>query len=949
MVNSYSDIISTKKSLKCFYLNACSLVKLGKFDELKCIIASLQPHIVVVTETWIKNDCDVKKLQIPCYTHYNNYRQDRRGGGVSIFVQNTLKHNVIEEYCIEDDIHYLWIHLAKQCLDIGAIYNPNRKKVDSFLDAYSAQLQKRKRAVVFGDFNFDLLKPDRDTRKYKDTLKENNYRFLNKIHQKYCTRETESTKTIIDHVCTNLKDNNSNFVIIETAMSDHKHIYLEIENYQPTTIEKVNYTALNYSKLYDVVKNTIGHEEIYDKFEEKFIHCLSKSKTTKSKLLNPPRQDWINKNIIQDINNRNKIWQEYKKNKTNVTLEREFIEAKARAHKNIQESKKSYYYNYFSNHINKPKKMWQAINDLAANKWKDKGGPNKLIINSNIITDETKICECFNHYFSTIGSVLASQIPTKHLTDTLDSMQDLKTAQTTDLMDLSPATTDEVTKIIDNLDPNTSSGIDGISTKAVKSVKKLIVIPLTKCINDCLNRGVFPDSLKIARVSPILKSGSKFDPCNYRPISVLPVISKIFEKVIYSRLETYLNSKDFFFKKQYGFRPKTNTLSATVDLVTKIKNKIDEKQVVLGIFVDLKKAFDTISHKILLKKLSEAGITGKAHDILKSYFQNRSQIVKIGQHQSSPSPITFGVPQGSILGPLLFLLYINNIQNIGLKADVSLYADDTSLFYFGNSMKAITSKAQNDLNLLNNWFLSNLLTINTAKTNYVIFTAKNKKINDSFELKINNEKLNKKSSEKYLGLILDKQLNWKQHIEKIKNKLTSLTGILRGIAKCLPRKIKYIIYNSLIKPHIDYLIEIWGTANKTNLNVLQISQNKLIKSLFNYDFRTSTHKIYEDTNIMTIKQTYIYYTCILIHKILNKQIHTVLSFRKKHEIQYSMKLRNANHLISRTPRTNYGRKNIEYEGVKMYNKLPIEIKNATSTASFKKKLKSHILNEMELK
>ncbi|KAL0851343.1 hypothetical protein ABMA28_007163 [Loxostege sticticalis] len=613
----------------------------------------------------------------------------------------------------------------------------------------------------------------------------------------------------------------------------------------------------------NVVKNTIGHEEIYDKFEEKFIHCLSKSKTTKSKLLNAPRQDWINKNIIQDINNRNKIWQEYKKNKTNVTLEREFIEAKARAHKNIQESKKSYYYNYFSNHINKPKKMWQAINDLAANKWKDKGGPNKLIINSNIITDETKICECFNHYFSTIGSVLASQIPTKHLTDTLDSMQDLKTAQTTDLMDLSPATTDEVTKIIDNLDPNTSSGIDGISTKAVKSVKKLIVIPLTKCINDCLNRGVFPDSLKIARVSPILKSGSKFDPCNYRPISVLPVISKIFEKVIYSRLETYLNSKDFFFKKQYGFRPKTNTLSATVDLITKIKNKIDEKQVVLGIFVDLKKAFDTISHKILLKKLSEA--------------------------------------------------------------------------------------AQNDLNLLNNWFLSNLLTINAAKTNYVIFTAKNKKINDSFELKINNEKLNKKSSEKYLGLILDKQLNWKQHIEKIKNKLISLAGILRGIAKCLPRKIKFVIYNSLIKPHIDYLIEIWGTANKTNLNVLQISQNKLIKSLFNYDFRTSTHKIYEDTKIMTIKQTYKYYTCILIHKILNKQIHTVLSFRKKHEIQYSMKLRNANHLISRTPRTNYGRKNIEYEGVKMYNKLPIEIKNATSTASFKKKLKSHILNEMELK
>lgn len=189
-------------------------------------------------------------------------------------------------------------------------------------------------------------------------------------------------------------------------------------------------------------------------------------------------------------------------------------------------------------------------------------------------------------------------------------------------------------------------------------------------------------------------------------------------------------------------------------------------------------------------------------------------------------------------------------------------------------------------------------------------------------------------------------MNWKQHIDKIKAKLTSLTGIIRNIAKCLPRKVKYIIYNSLIKPHIDYLIEIWGTAAKSNLEIVQIAQNKLIKSLFHYNFRTPSKKIYEETKIMTIKQTYTYFTCILIYKILNKQIHTSLSFQKKGRIQ-KMKLRNANNLILRSPRTNYGVKNIEFEGVKMYNKLPVKIKDAQSLVSFKNKLKTYIFEEIQ--
>lgn len=238
----------------------------------------------------------------------------------------------------------------------------------------------------------------------------------------------------------------------------------------------------------------------------------------------------------------------------------------------------------------------------------------------------------------------------------------------------------------------------------------------------------------------------------------------------------------------------------------------------------------------------------------------------------------------------------------------------------------------------------NLLTINVSKTTYVIFSAKNKKINANIELKINNKLIKRNIKEKYLGIVLDNHLTWKPQIEKIKSKLLSLTGALCGNVRCFPKQVRYFIYNSLVKPHIDYLIEVWGTASKSSLKEIQIKQNKLLKILFGYNFRTSTDKIYKETRLMDIKQSYEYSTCILIRKILNKNINTAISFKQKSQMQ-RIKLRSMNNLVLRPPRTNYGKNNIEYEGAKLYNKLPNNIKNAKTMSGFKKMLKSLILSK----
>jgi hypothetical protein len=293
-------------------------------------------------------------------------------------------------------------------------------------------------------------------------------------------------------------------------------------------------------------------------------------------------------------------------------------------------------------------------------------------------------------------------------------------------------------------------------------------------------------------------------------------------------------------------------------LISKIKNGIDKKLITLGIFIDLKKAFDTISHKKLIKKFANIGISGTALKILESYLKNRSQIVKIGQYKSNPQNITFGIPQGSILGSLFFIIYVNNLDNLGLSGHLTLYADDTCLFYSGYSIHDIIVEAQKDLDKLNSWFLHNLLTINVKKTSFIIFKPKNKKIPDFSPLTINNCVISRSYQEKYLGLWLDDELTWRTHIEHIKNKLIPLLGSLQRVSCCIPPRVRNTLYNALVKSNLQYLIEIWGTASKSAMSDLQTLQNKILKVLFHLNFRTPTETLYRKTNLLNIDKLYKY-------------------------------------------------------------------------------------------
>ena len=444
----------------------------------------------------------------------------------------------------------------------------------------------------------------------------------------------------------------------------------------------------------------------------------------------------------------------------------------------------------------------------------------------NAITNTFEITNMFNTFFTNIGNELANKIKysgTKDFTYYLRNRQNQK-------FTLNEVNEQTVTRIIENIPAKNSCGYDDISSIFLKQIATSIIKPLTIVINQVLNNGIFPDKLKIAKVVPIFKSGDCALTNNYRPISLLPVISKVIEKIIYTQLSLYFESNKLFSDSQYGFRPNHSTEQATLELTDRIISAMDNNDVPIGIFLDLSKAFDTIHHAILLSKLEHYGVDGIPLQLVKSYLTNRKQYVKINEVNSNLLPINTGVPQGSILGPLLFIIYINDFARASSIFDFICYADDTTLFSTLNNLV----NAQNinpdiiinkELAQINEWLEINKLSLNVTKTKFMVFHTqhKHRAIKPPVP-KINNTNIEKVEQFKFLGLTLDSNLNWKKHSDNITNKWSQIIGILNRLEQILPQNIKIMLYNALLLPHINYCLVTWGyqckrmTATDSSLN-----------------------------------------------------------------------------------------------------------------------------------
>ena len=450
----------------------------------------------------------------------------------------------------------------------------------------------------------------------------------------------------------------------------------------------------------------------------------------------------------------------------------------------------------------------------------------------------------FDTFFGNIGSDLAK----KHKSG--GSFTNYLSVQNETTFHFNEVTKHDIWAIISTIKPKQSRGTDGISNHLLKAIINEVCEPLTIIINKSLKEGIVPAEMKVAKVVPLFKKGKKTDISNYRPISLLNVISKVLERVVDNQVRTFLEENKLIYGHKYGFRKGRNTIQTVLNFVKEIEESKFKKEYSAAVFCDLKKAFDTVNHQILLKKLEHYGVKGTENKWFQDYLSNRYQIVEIDNIQSELLKISCGVPQGSVLSPLLFLLFINDLpENLGLR--VFLFADDTTLLATEKSEKKLMTKLNKELEGVCAWFSANKLTFHPDKTNFIKFYGTS---GPNFELKIGNKKLEKigesepNSCVNFLGVKIDEKLSWKYHKETTFKKLSKNIMVLNKVKNELPKKTKLLIYNTLIKPHAEYGALIWHDDIKTG-NTLDKLQKRAVRAITNAPYNEHTNPILKELQI----------------------------------------------------------------------------------------------------
>ena len=393
----------------------------------------------------------------------------------------------------------------------------------------------------------------------------------------------------------------------------------------------------------------------------------------------------------------------------------------------------------------------------------------------------------------------------------------------------------DVFQMLSGLSNNKATEIDKISCKIIKIAAPAIADSLTYIFNQAITQSTFPDQWKVARITPLYKGDQRNIPGNYRPISVLPAISKIMERILYNQIYNYLTTFGLLSSSQFGFRKFHSTATALLECTNEWYVNLDRKLFNLVVFIDLKKAFDTVDHQILFKKLEHFGIKGQAHSLLKSYLTNRSQKCQLNGFVSSEQPIICGVPQGSILGPLLFLLYINDLPECLDNTRPRLFADDTNLTASGESLNDIEIAVNSDLENLRNWLMANKLSLNVAKTEFMLIGPKRMKTDSTINILIENKQIKQVNECKTLGILIDQHLSWNNNTKNICKKVTAGISALRRVKPFINKETLISIYTAIILPHFDYCCEVLDVLGKTQSDRLQKLQKSSCSSYYEYE------------------------------------------------------------------------------------------------------------------
>lgn len=791
-----------------------------KFDELQC---GIDCDILVLVETWLYTS-ETPLYNIKGYNAVHSCR-DSRGGGAVIYIRSMIKYREIN-CSIGKKYNWICVNIDNS-LNLSAIYRPPLYKVNDFLQEFEIILHNRRdNHIVIGDININLLDNSDIVREYKNLIALNGFAIINKIEVGQATRVTDTTATLIDHVvCSSALRDRCRVKVENSALTDHRELNLEVKKKVQTYKKKITYEKciLNSEKFKNDFENNLRNTDV-NSFEE-LINIINKSKKASQKIIKincREGNEWITQELLNLIKEKNQAFKKYKNNPNISENFDTFKKLKNNVTNKIKTLKNRHFKNKWERAGHDARKQWKVINSFICGNSKE-GSIKELEVNGNPMTKTQDIITILNSYFAQIGTGIVKDIEAEK--NKINSNMTFPQVHSSNSLFLETTNENEIEKILHNLKRDTAAGSDNILVKDLLTLKNIVVKVIVKLVNNVLETGVFPKELKIAKICPIYKTGAKNMMNNYRPISLISIFSKIVESVVKSRMLSFVSKYVRHDPFQYGFLENSSTLSATVDLLNYISANLDEGMIVVSVFIDLRKAFDVVSHDLLLKKLRLMGFRGVILQLLETYLRDREQYIEINNEKSPVMKNNCGVPQGSVLGPLLYSLFVLSLRLAGLKGQYYTFADDTVIVYAGGDEKKLVDLINCDLGRYYNWLLNNKLKLNIDKTKYMLLKQKNKIVNN-ITISINGTELQKVDSFKYLGLVIDENLTWVDHIEHIKNKLISFIGAIYRCRHFLTKNTKYKIYNAYFLSVMRYLIPVWGTCSESNFQKTIVLQKK---------------------------------------------------------------------------------------------------------------------------
>ena len=918
------------RDLSVCHLNVQSL--LSKVDLVAIELSKFD--VITVSETWLDSTISTSDILIPNYQDPIRLDRNRHGGGVAMYFKKCIPYTERQDLYLPG-LEAIWaeILLSNKKVLIGTFYlHPRFDNWNMVQVSIEQALLQSPNVILLGDFNQNML----DTSKCHDILDILNTFNLNQ-HIDSPTRVTAHSQSIIDLVITSDTLSCSSKGTLDPFCSDHHTIYFStsfMKIKQHTYKRKIwLYENGNYDDYRHQLEQCIWPEN--DQTVEQQVECITNNilqsadlsipnKTVTIRPLDPP---WFHNEIRLQIRARNRIHKKAKRT-NNPNDWANFRTSRNNVINLIRNSKINYFKKLSDSlsHDNLTSRQWWKVTKQFLNDQKSSDIP--FLIENNIQLNSPKDkAEILNNFFCKQSDIDDSNAALPPDRPSLSSFTDIN------------ITTQDVSDAIKLICPNKASGPDFINPRLIKEGKDILSPHLSRLFNKSLQQSSFPDTWKTANVIPVYKKGEKSDPSNYRPISLLSCLSKVFERCVFKHFYNYINSNSLITAVQSGFTPNDSAVFQLIDLYNCFSRAIDDGKEVRVVFCDISKAFDRVWHTGLLYKLRSIGVGGTALAWFHSYLEDRVQRVALEGDLSTYKQVKAGVPQGSILGPLLFLIYINDIvEDIG--SYIRLFADDTSLYIIVENPNVGADILNMDLEKIHQWSNTWLVKFNPNKTEELLISRKRTPPHHP-PLTMNNIPIKTVTTHKHLGLTFNKTCTWSDHIQDITGKAWKRVNLLRKLKFDLTRKTLLIIYTSFIRPLLEYGDTVWDNCSIGEANEIEKVQIEACRIITGATKSCSKIKVLAEAGLESLQSRRYKHRLITFYKMVNHLTPPYLHLLvPPSNFQASQRnLRSRDNIQIPTFHTNLYSNSFLPNTIREWNTLPEHIKNLPSLSSFK-----HYLN-----